>query len=906
MTKRKRLFVIDGMAQLYRSHFAMINNPLTTSSGMVTSGIFGFFNSMVSLLKKEKPDYITTVFDTKAPTFRHKIYTEYKATREKMPDELADQIQPLYDALESMRMPLLLKPGFEADDIMGTLAIMAESRGWDTYLVTGDKDMMQLVTDRIFVYVPAQRRNPITIYDRQKVEEKFGVPPEKVIDYLGLMGDSSDNVPGIPGVGAKNATKLILEYGSLEEALAHADEVKNKRVREGLQTSKELGLLSKELVTIDCHVPIDVTLDDLIIDRLRPELAIEPLQALDINGMTEKLLALGGGGDLAKIAPPEPQHEKHYRTVTDEAALSELVKELKIAEWISFDLETTSLDAISAEIVGLCFSTKGHTGWYVPIQFPEKETLGGLELDRVLEVIGPILEDESRPKIGQHLKYDAQVMLNYGILIRGITFDTLIAAHLVDPDASGYKLENLSERHLGYTMKPIEDLIGKKGKDQKSMAEVPLEEIAFYGTEDADVVGLLYPKLRDAMIESELMPTLTDVEMPLIPVIMIMERNGVHLDLPFLERMSIDMGEKIEALVANIHAAAGTEFNVNSPQQLGTILFDMMGLPQVRKRSTDVTVLQMLKDKHELPGLVLDYRQVKKLKSTYIDVFPTLVNPKTGRIHSSFHQTVAATGRLSSTNPNFQNIPIRTEMGREIRRAFKPELPGWSIVSADYSQIELRIMAHLAQEHNLLNAFNNGLDIHAQTAAIINGIDAADVTDDMRRTAKVVNFGIMYGAGAFRMSQELDISISEGRELVNRYFNTYPGIRMFIDNLLDTARATGYVETIGGRKRKVPNLTSKNGQLRVAEERVAVNTPIQGTAAELIKKAMIAVHRRLVDEKFRSKMILQIHDELLFEAPDDEVERLIAMVVMEMESAMKLDVPLTVDTGVGPSWYEAH
>ncbi|MCH8838170.1 MAG: DNA polymerase I, partial [Candidatus Marinimicrobia bacterium] len=578
---------------------------------------------------------------------------------------------------------------------------------------------------------------------------------------------------------------------------------------------------------------------------------------------------------------------------------------LRAADWISFDTETTSIDPLRAELVGMSFSIEPHSGWYLPVALPDADG-PVLPLDDVLARLGPILESPDRPIIGQNIKYDMQVMANYGIEIRGIAFDTLIAAHLLDPDGNSYKLDDLSLKHLNYRMVPIEELIGKKGKEQRTMAEVPLEQITFYATEDADVVASLYPLFRKPLERDGLLPTLEEIEIPLIPVLAGMERQGVFLDIPFLEQMSTDLAGRIEALEQQVYAAAGTEFNINSPQQLGVILFDQLGLPQMRKRSTDVTVLELLRDKHELPGLVLDYRLVKKLKSTYIDAFPALVNPDTGRVHSSFSQTVAATGRLSSRDPNFQNIPIRTDLGREIRRAFRAQQPGWGILSADYSQIELRIMAHLAQEETLMAAFAEGADVHTATAAMVFGVAPDLVSAEMRRSAKVVNFGIMYGAGPFRMAQELDITIQEGRELINRYFNTYPGIRLFVDRLLHQARQDGYVSTMMGRRRNVPGLMSSNQRLRSADERMAVNTPIQGTAAELIKIAMIKIHHRLKAEGFRAKMIIQVHDELLFETPDEELDRLRTMVIHEMETAQELSVPLKVDTGYGPTWYEAH
>ncbi|MCH8328237.1 MAG: DNA polymerase I, partial [Candidatus Marinimicrobia bacterium] len=900
MAHRPRFFVLDGTALFYRGHYAMINNPLATSEGFITSGIFGFMNTLIMIMKDESPDYLVVTFDDKAPTFRKALYTDYKANRKPMPDELVAQIEPLDHVLAAMSMPVLRIPGFEADDIMGTLATKAYAKDWETFLVTSDKDMMQLVNDRTFVYMPPARRNPVIIYDSAKVAEKWGVGPGQLVDLLGLMGDASDNIPGVEGVGAKTAAKLLAQYGSLEGALDHADEVSGKRAREGLQNGREVALLSKELATIDCAVPLELELDSMDVGRLTAEGAAEELGKLEIRAVVPALMALAGKEMPAEEAAERP--EKHYRLVQTAGELQALVDELTAADWISFDTETTSLDPLQAELVGMSFSTRPHEGWYVPVLYPGAGSssssssngsssgsppAGGsniqhpdyLTLEQILAALGPILADGNRPLIGQNIKYDLQVMSRHNIELGGIVFDTIIAAHLIDPDGSSYKLDNLSLRQLNYRMVPIEELIGPRGKEQKSMAEVPLDEIAPYAAEDADVVGLLYPLFEKLLDADGLTPAMLDVETPLIPVLAGMERRGVYLDIPLLEQMSADLEVQLGGLQTKIIAAAGTEFNINSPQQLGVVLFDQLGLPQVRKRSTDVHVLEMLRDKHELPGLILDYRQVKKLKSTYVDAFPEQVNPDTGRVHTSFSQTVAATGRLSSSNPNFQNIPIRTEMGREIRKAFCAKEQGWSILSADYSQIELRVMAHLAREDTLLAAFRNGEDIHTRTAATVFGLPPEEVTADMRRTAKVVNFGIMYGAGPFRMAQELDIPIQEGKELIDRYFNTYPGIRRFIDELLIQAREDGYVSTILGRRRKVPNINADNHNLRTADERIAVNMPIQGTAAELIKIAMLAIHRRLADENFAAHMILQIHDELLFELPADEVDSLAAMVV---------------------------
>ncbi len=902
MTNHQRLFVLDGTALLYRAHFAMINNPLKTSSGQVTSGIFGFMNTLIRLLRQESPDYLVVVFDDREKTFRHHIYPEYKATREKMPDELASQIEPLDRILEALKVPVLCVPEYEADDVMGTLATQAEVKGWETYLVTGDKDMLQLVSKQTFVYSPGRGREPAKIYDEEKVRERWGVPPAKMIDLLGLMGDSSDNVPGVLGVGEKTALNLIIEYGSLEGALNHADEVTNKRAREGLQSGRELALLSRELVTIERHVPLDIGLDHLTLNDLDPSAAAEMLQELEIKAIIPDLLQLTG----ERPSLLEERPTKDYELVTTRQKYEAVLDEVTKSEWMSFDLETTSTDPMQAEIVGFSCSIRPHHGWYVPVVFPERDKETDLDMDFVLEHLKPILEDPDHQVIGQNIKYDALIMARYGVAVKGIVFDTMVAAHLLEPEATSYKLGVLSQKYLNYRMQPIEELIGKRCKDQRSMAEVPLKQIAWYAAEDADITGLLYPLLNKMLEANSLNGTNTRIEVPLISVLVSMERNGVFLDLSLLEEMSGEMAQSLAVFEKDIYQAAGTEFNINSPQQLGVVLFDRLGLPQIRKRSTDVSVMEMLRDQHPLPGLILDYRQVKKLKSTYVDAFPSLVNPETGRVHTSFSQTGTSTGRLASSNPNFQNIPIRTDLGREIRRAFCAQKVGWSILSADYSQIELRIMAHLANEQTLIEAFATDQDIHALTAATVFDVPIEEVTSDMRRTAKVVNFGIMYGAGPFRMSRELNISVQDGRELINRYFNTYPGIRKFVDGLLAQARQDGYVSTIWGRRRKMPHLQSSNQRLRSADERIAVNMPIQGTAAEMIKIAMVRIHQRMVEEGFNSKMILQIHDELLFETPEEEVERLRELVVVEMENAMPLDVPLKVDWGYGSSWYEAH
>ena len=900
MTSPKRLFLIDGMAQIYRAHFAMIKNPLTTKDGRHTSAIFGFMNSLFKLLRDENPDYIAVVLDCKEPTFRHKLYTEYKATREKMPDELVEQLEPLYEVISHTNIPILKKPGYEADDIIGTLVKKAEQAGLVTYMVTGDKDMMQLVSETTFMYSPGNRFKPTTIYDKIKVKEKWGVGPDGIIDMLALVGDTSDNVPGVDGVGPKTAKKLLDQYKDIETILEHADETKNKRVREGLQNGRDLVHLSRELVTIHCDVPVEFHIEELIRKDMDGEALTYDFQDLEMYSLITQVEALSGNGVVALEQP-----DKNYQTILTQTDLDLLITTISNAELISFDLETTSITPLQADIVGLSFSVKANDGYYIPVEYPEKESKPGLTLDAVLEKLKPIFENENNRFCGQNIKYDALVLSRYGIHLGNIVFDTMIAEYMLHPEKNSYKMDYLSIDYLNYRMVPIDNLIGT-GLHQKSMAEVPLEDIAFYASEDADIAFQLAEILKDKLEKESLFEPYNDIEIPLIPVLTTIEKNGVYLNLDFLADLSRQFGEGLEKLTEKIHQMAGREFNINSPKQLGEILFDELELKPIRKRSTAVEVLAVLKNYHPLPEEVLKYRHLAKLKNTYVDAIPNYVNKETGRVHTSLNQTIAATGRLSSTSPNFQNIPIRTETGREVRKAFVPQNSDWVILSADYSQVELRIMAHYSQEPELIKAFEENSDIHSRTAALVNGIAEAEVTPDQRRSAKVVNFGIMYGAGPYRMSQELGISMADAKILIDNYFATYPGIRKYMDETISLARDRGYVETLYKRRRKTGNLDASNRNIVQAEERVAINMPIQGTAADIIKIAMINIHNKMESENYQSKMILQIHDELLFECPKVEVDKLAAMVVEEMEGAVQLSVPLKVDWNYGSSWYEAH
>lgn len=903
---KKRLFLIDGYAMVYRAHFAMIRNPLLTSDGRYTSALFGFVNSMFKLLRNEKPEFMAIVFDGKEKTFRHEMYPEYKATREKMPDELRAQLPDLWKLTDAMNLPRMEMEGYEADDVIGTLAVQAKEAGLDTYIVSGDKDFMQLVNDSVSVHVPGRQSDPDVVFRRDQVKEKWGVAPEQIVDLFGLMGDSSDNVPGVAGVGQKTAVDLLKEYESLEEVLNHAREVNNKRVRNGLIDGVDDARLSKELVTIKTDLPLTVSVDELKRKSFDFDAMDGLFRDLEFFRFLEQLNSFREEeGYLANTSQPE----KHYECVDSSDKLSEMIEELKSASLVSLDIESTSTEPMLAEIVGLSFSVKPDHGWYIPIEFPEKKgaifARSGDDLQTVLNALKSLLEDPIVPKCGQNIKYDMLILKNHDIDVRGVVFDSMIAAHLLKPEARSYKLDYLGQQYLNYRLQPIDELIGR-GRNQISMAQVHLKKVTHYAAEDADVALQLAPILKQKLQEADLVEFLEKVELPLIPVIVQMEQNGVYVDPDLMLEMSQWMEKKLDAFSREIYAVAGTEFNLNSPQQLAVILFDMLSLPTTRKRSTNVNVLESLKNEHPLPGKVLEYRKFQKLKSTYVDAIPRLIHPRTGRIHSSFSQTIAATGRLSSSNPNFQNIPIRAEEGREIRKAFRPQQSGWKMLSADYSQIELRIMAHLSEDNTLREAFEKGEDIHAHTASNIYGVPVDAVLPEMRSVAKVVNFGVMYGAGAFRMSQELGIPMNEGQRIIDAYFERYPGIKQFVEKTLRKAREEKFVQTMLGRRRYCHDIDDSNQRVRSAAERAAINMPIQGTAAEMIKLAMISIHERMKVMKLKAKMILQIHDELLFEVPPDELDDVSKMAVHEMANSLKLDVPIVVDWGAGDSWYQAH
>ena len=900
--QQKRLFIIDGYATLYRAHYALIRNPLTNTAGTPTSAVFGFANQVFQLIDDEKPDYLVAAFDSKGKNFRHELYTDYKANRSEMPDEIQTQLPYLWELLEAMNIPILRVGGVEADDIIGTVAKMCDKENLQCNIVSGDKDFMQLINDKTFLYAPQARKRAKEIFDKKKVLEKWGVGPEHIIDLLGLMGDSSDNVPGVQGVGPKTAQKLIQDFGSIENIYEEIDSISNEKMREKLLNSKDNALLSKQLVTILTDVKIDATINDFEKREMDSSKLEDIFKELEFSGLLKKI------GSNKSINIESVKREKNYNNLITVDQLTSFVSSVKENEWLSVDLETTSINPMVAEIVGFSFSMKKDTGVYVPIRFKDKKDnlFGDDDLQTAIDILKPILENSNIPKTGQNIKYDALIMKRYGINLDGIAFDTMIAAHLISPNSRSYKLDNLSISHLNYKMVPIKDLIGS-GKNQITMDQVTLEDISFYAAEDADVVIELTEIFLKELKNQKLYNYFMAIEIDLLPVLIDMQFNGIFVDKDYLAIRSDEIGIKIDALHNEITKLAGQDFNVNSSQQLAQILFDKLDLPMIKKRSTAEAVLSELKDKHELPKLVLDYRKLFKLKNTYLDPIPTNINPTSNRVHSSFNQTMTATGRLSSSSPNFQNIPIRTEDGKDVRKAIRAQSSDYQIFSADYSQVELRVMAHLSQDEALIQALNNGEDIHTFTAKNIFNIHKdEDVLPEMRRTAKIVNFGIMYGAGPFRLSQELDVPFGEAKKIKDAYFSKYKGIEDYIAKSKLLIKSEKSVQTLLGRKRAVWDSDSQNKIRRDAAERMAINMPIQGTAAEMIKIAMIKIYKDLKDNNLKSKLILQVHDELLLEVHKDEVDYISEMVIKNMKKAIELDVPIEIDCGFGPSWYEAH
>ncbi len=886
--------MVDGSALAYRSYFAFIRNPLINSRGENTSAVFGFANSLFKIIHDQKPEYLTVVFDTKAPTFRHELYKEYKSTRLKMPEDMVTQLPKIRELVEKMNLPLVEKDGYEADDLIGTIAVRAAGKNAGVVIVAGDKDFMQLVGDDIVMMVPQKGGEEMEFFDEKAVEQKMGVPPEQIIDLLALMGDTSDNVPGLPGVGPKTALELIKQFEGVEKLLEKASSIKKEKLRENVLTNKDKALLSKKLVTIDTDVPFPWKLEDY---KLKPFNAVE-LKDFFIEMEFRSLLKFVG-------EIPEKKEKHHYETVDTLPELKKLVERIKKEGKFAFDTETSALDPLDADLAGISLAVKEKEAYYVPVGHKEGKNLSMAE---ALNVLKPLLSDTDLVLVGQNIKYDYQVMKRAGIEIKNRLFDTMVASYLLDPSTRQHGLDFLALKFFNHKMIPITDLIGS-GKNQRSFAETDIAAATEYSAEDADFTfrleGVLAPRLAEMKLEN----LFWKIETPLVPVLVKLEANGVKLDTELLAEMSKELEKDLGKLAKKIYASAGHEFNINSPQQLGKVLFEELQLKSKRKTakktslSTDVGVLEELAKVHDLPRLVLEYRSLYKLKSTYVDALPAMIKPSTGRLHTSYNQVVAATGRLSSVDPNLQNIPIRTERGGEIRKAFIPTDSHFQILSADYSQIELRLLAHYANDEAMIEAFKNDEDIHTRTAVEVFGVSPSKITPEQRRVAKIANFSIVYGGSAFGLAQQTEMDPKDAKVFMETYFARYPGVKEFQQKAIEQARRDGFVTTLMGRRRFIPEINSENFQLRSFAERTAINTPLQGSAADVIKAAMIAVHDEMSECK--SKMILQVHDELVFEVHKTELKWLKEMVKEKMEGILKLKVPLKIDTGVGPNWLEA-
>lgn len=927
----KKLFLLDGMALIYRAHFALSKNPRFTSTGINTSAVMGFANTLMEVLRKESPTHIAVVFDTEAPTERHLEFEAYKAHREAMPEDLAKAVPYVFKLINGFNIPVITKDGFEADDIIGTLAKKAENEGYQVYCMTPDKDFAQLVSENIFIYKPARMGNEMEILGVAEVLKKWEIERvEQVIDILGLWGDAVDNIPGIPGIGEKTAKSLIQKYGSVENIIANSHELKGKQ-RENVENFAEQGLISKKLATINLNVPVDFDEKSLEVEAPSKEL-LEPLFAeLEFRTIGKRVFGeefsvnapvAGGQQDLfsqpaatkdeapslfdtpidAKNIDNTP-HE--YLLVDNTEKRAALIALLNTQTALSFDTETTGIDANSVELVGLSFAVEAGKGYYIPLSADRNETIV------VLEEFRSVLENETTEKIGQNIKYDMLVLKWYGIDVKGPLFDTMLAHYLIDPDTR-HNMDVLSENYLGYTPISISTLIGPKGKGQLNMRDVAVEKIVDYAAEDADVTLQLSQVFKPMLQERKATKLASDVENPLIYVLADMEKEGVRIDIDTLRNYSLELEREIGKAEASVYEKAGLKFNLASPKQLGEVLFDHLKLdPKAKKTKTGQyqtgeDVLVALASKSDIVQDILDFRQMQKLKSTYVDALPLMLNPKTGRVHTSYNQAVAATGRLSSNNPNLQNIPIRTERGREVRKAFIPKDENHVLLSADYSQIELRLIAEISKEENMLDAFNRGIDIHTATAARVYGIDVAEVDSNQRRNAKAVNFGIIYGQSAFGLSQNLNIPRKEAAEIIEQYFTQYPGIKKYMSDTMNFARENGYVETLMGRRRYLRDINSANMTVRGYAERNAINAPIQGSAADMIKIAMINIHKEMKAKNLKSKMILQVHDELVFDVLRSEKEELKAIITNGMKTAIKTQVPIEIEIGEGQNWLEAH
>jgi DNA polymerase I len=895
-----QLFLLDGYALLYRAHFAFINNPLTNSRGEVTSAVFGLILALKKILDDCNPPYLAVILDSKFPTFRHLRYPEYKATREKMPEEMKSQIPIARQLLEeAFRIPVFEMEGFEADDVIGTMARQAGKQGLEAVIVSGDKDFYQLICETIKLYNPRGRGEDADWVDMTNADERLGVPPGKVIDLLSLMGDSADNVPGVRGIGKVTAQKLLAAYESLDDIYDHLEQITPPGVRGKLEQGREDALLSRELVTIRTDLPVGLDLDSLRLEEPDQGKLEEMFDRLEFHTLKKRF-------GLEPTAKREVEKvEKDYRLIESLDVLKKVSQEIRKAGRFAVDTETTGLDPVSASLVGISLAYRPHQAYYLPVAHSDGINL---PLDQVQAILGPLLEDSSIGCVGQNIKYDLVVLERHGFKVRNIADDPMLASYLLDPDQRSHSLNTLAESLLDHRMITFEEVAGK-GKQQVSFDLVSLDKASEYSSEDADITLLLADKLaRRLKAEADLERLYREVELPLIPVLARMEMKGIALDVPYLNELSKQMQIKLGKLESLAFELAGHEFNVNSTQQLAQVLFQEMGIKPRKKTktgfSTDSKVLAALSVEHELPEVILSLREAAKLKSTYVDALPRQVNQSTGRVHTSFNQVVAATGRLSSSNPNLQNIPIRTEEGRKIRRGFIPGSKENVLLCADYSQIELRILAHLSGDKAMIEAFTAGADIHLQTASRLFGLPPEEVSHEHRARAKTINFGVLYGMGAHRLSNELKIPYAEARRFIEDYFDRFPMIREYIDTVTAQARERGWVSTILGRRRMLPQINSANRQQRENSERMALNTPIQGSAADLIKVAMLAVDKHLAEKFPRAAMILQVHDELVFEVPASQAEDLGREVSRLMEQAMELRVPIKVDFGIGPNWLE--
>ncbi len=920
----RKLFLLDAFALIYRAYFAFSKNPRINSKGMNTSAIFGFVNTLIDVIDKEQPTHLAVVFDPPSPPDRTKTFADYKANREDTPEDIKQSVPYIMAILKAWDIPILMADGYEADDVIGTLSIKAEKEGFITYMMTPDKDFGQLVTDKVFMYKPARMGNAAEVWGVDEVCNKFEIENTKqVIDILGLWGDAVDNIPGVPGIGEKTAKKLVGKYGSMENLYNHVDDLKGKQ-KENVINFKEQAFLSKELATIIIDAPVEFKADDLKMSKPNEVELNELFTELEFRRLSEKILgkptesvtpssgsddqmSLFGGSETIvesdewKTLANTP-HE--YQLVQENFA--ELIKELSSQEAFCFDTETTSVDSHTAELVGIAFSWEQGKAFYVPIS--EDRSTAQKQVDQFKLV----LESDKHLKIGHNIKYDINVLKNYDVRVSGPLFDTMVAHYILESDNNRRSMDVLAETCLGYKPQSITELIGKKGKNQKSMRDVPVEEVVEYAGEDADITWQLYQHLKPKVEEGKSKELFYNLEMPLIQVLSDMEMEGIRLDAAQLDQYAVDLGEEIKSIEQKIYESAGMEFKISSPKQVGEVLFDRLKVTDKPKKTktgqyaTNEEALQSLAGKHPIINEILEYREVVKLRNTYVKPLPELINEKTGRIHTSFNQVVAATGRLSSDKPNLQNIPIRTERGRKIREAFVPRSEEYTLLSADYSQIELRIIAALSEDKGMLEAFRKGIDIHSTTASKVYGVSLDEVTREMRSNAKTVNFGIIYGISAFGLSQRINISRKEAKEIIDNYFEQFPSIKAYMDQSIATAKELGYVETVLGRRRYLRDINSANSVVRGFAERNAINSPIQGSAADLIKKAMILVYKELIAKKLKSKLVLQVHDELIVDVHVSEKEEVSELVQRNMSNAFELGVPLEVEYSYGANWLEAH